>query len=134
MIFFSSYTRHCFPNSITTSLKRPLSRRTETIEFKTGGNGFLWRSAEELKDRKPKVPGKKDSNNVAIQIRNKYDVFLQDKYDDMSGILSSIRSERKKLFHLPPIRFHCVGGCWDRIEPRIVASLRWQSGALKPLG
>jgi hypothetical protein len=20
------------------------------------------------------------------------------------------------LLHLPPLRFHCVGGCWDRTE------------------
>jgi hypothetical protein len=20
------------------------------------------------------------------------------------------------LFHLPPLRFHCVGGCWDRTQ------------------
>ncbi len=57
---------HYFANSITTSLKRPLSRRTETIEFKTGGNGFLCRSAEELKDRKPKVTCKNDFKNAAI--------------------------------------------------------------------
>jgi|LakMenEpi03Aug12_release.lakeMendotaPanAssembly.Ray.scaffolds.fasta_scaffold796405_1 hypothetical protein len=21
------------------------------------------------------------------------------------------------MSYLPPLRFHCVGGCWDRIEP-----------------
>jgi hypothetical protein len=21
-----------------------------------------------------------------------------------------------KLLHLPPLGFHCVGGCWDRIQ------------------
>jgi hypothetical protein len=21
-----------------------------------------------------------------------------------------------RLLHLPPLRFHCVGGCWDRTQ------------------
>ncbi len=31
------------------------------------------------------------------------------------------------LLHLPPLRFHCVGGCWDRSNPGL---WHWQSDAL----
>ncbi len=27
------------------------------------------------------------------------------------------------LFHLPPLRFHCVGGCWDRTQGFSIGSL-----------
>ncbi len=30
------------------------------------------------------------------------------------------------LLHLPPLRFHCAGGCWDRTKNR----WHWQSDAL----
>ncbi len=33
------------------------------------------------------------------------------------------------LFHMPTLRFHCVGGCWDRTE-NCCDFLHWQSGAL----
>jgi hypothetical protein len=34
------------------------------------------------------------------------------------------------LLHLPPLRFHCVDGCWDRTQNRYNWCIAWQSGAL----
>jgi hypothetical protein len=34
------------------------------------------------------------------------------------------------LLHLPPLRFHCVEGCWDRNRPRLLRLWHWQSDAL----
>jgi|LakMenEpi03Aug12_release.lakeMendotaPanAssembly.Ray.scaffolds.fasta_scaffold615926_1 hypothetical protein len=36
------------------------------------------------------------------------------------------------LLDLPPLRFYCVGGCWD--WTRTVTTLRWQSDALTIFG
>jgi hypothetical protein len=36
------------------------------------------------------------------------------------------------LFHLPALRFHCVGGCWDRTQDSCNYGIDWQT--LKPLG
>ncbi len=30
----------------------------------------------------------------------------------------SVSVQYSTLFHLPPLRFHCVGGCWDRTQDR----------------
>ncbi len=36
------------------------------------------------------------------------------------------------LFHLPPLRFHCVGGCWDRTQESCDFGIGCQT--LEPLG
>jgi hypothetical protein len=40
------------------------------------------------------------------------------KFFFKGGIFVFFLVHYSTLFHLPPLRFHCVGGCWDRIEPR----------------
>ncbi len=34
------------------------------------------------------------------------------------------------LIHLPPLRFHCADGCWDRTQDRCKQLVHWQSDAL----
>jgi hypothetical protein len=34
------------------------------------------------------------------------------------------------LLHLPPLRFHCVGGCWDRNQDSSDFGIAWLSYAL----
>ncbi len=34
------------------------------------------------------------------------------------------------LLHLPPLRFHCVGGCWDRTQDICDNDIAWLSDAL----
>jgi hypothetical protein len=29
------------------------------------------------------------------------------------------------LFHLPPLRFHCVGGCWDQSSEGLAALFKY---------
>jgi hypothetical protein len=36
------------------------------------------------------------------------------------------------LLHLPPLKFHCVGGCWDRTQDCCVFGIGGQT--LEPLG
>ncbi len=33
-----------------------------------------------------------------------------------------------RLLHLPPLRFHCVGGCWE--NPGLLRHWNWQPVAL----
>jgi hypothetical protein len=37
------------------------------------------------------------------------------------------------LFHLPPLRFHCADGCWDRTQDRCNWCIDIDSQALYPL-
>jgi hypothetical protein len=32
------------------------------------------------------------------------------------GIFSLFSVQYSALLHLPPLRFHCAGGCWDRTQ------------------
>ncbi len=34
------------------------------------------------------------------------------------------------LLHLPPLRFHCADGCWDRMPRTVATVVHWQSDAL----
>jgi hypothetical protein len=34
------------------------------------------------------------------------------------------------VLHLPPLRFRCVGGCWDRTQRTVATSASWLSDAL----
>jgi hypothetical protein len=38
------------------------------------------------------------------------------------------------LPYMPPLRFYCVGGCWDRTQECCGFRIGWQSDALTPLG
>jgi hypothetical protein len=31
------------------------------------------------------------------------------------------------LLHLPPLRFHCAGGCWDRTQDCCDFGIGWQT-------
>jgi hypothetical protein len=43
-----------------------------------------------------------------------FNIFLGDFW----GIFSLFSVQYSALLHLPPLRFHCADGCWDRTQDR----------------
>ena len=48
-------------------------------------------------------------NSLAVTMRMQLIFFKEGSFGFFSVLYST-------LFHLPPLRFHCVGGCWDRLH------------------
>ncbi len=66
---------------------------------------------------------------IRIEIKSWIRIRTETKADPQHWLQNSIHNFLRGLFwiffsyilywtllHLPPLRFHCVGGCWDRIE------------------
>jgi hypothetical protein len=43
-------------------------------------------------------------------------IALLIKYVQITTVYSLFITIFSTLIHLPPLRFHCVGGCWDRTQ------------------